>query len=89
MKDERGLFYYPSLQTRDTKMYVRENEGSIEFRLWSNDNPIIWDKHEWLPYDVIMEAAEEYKKRSSDRNPLSLYDLNVAQQLIKEDRITH
>ncbi|OEU69488.1 MAG: hypothetical protein BA863_14335 [Desulfovibrio sp. S3730MH75] len=89
MQDERGLYYYPSLQTRDTKMYVRENNGGIEFRLWSNENPVIWEKHEWLLYDVILEAAEEYKERGSDRNPLALYDLNVAKQLIKENKLIH
>ncbi|SMF15798.1 hypothetical protein [Desulfovibrio gilichinskyi] len=91
MKDERGLYYYPSLQTRETRMYVREDQhgGGIEFRLWSSENPVIWDKHEWLPYDVILEAAEEYKERGSDRNPLALYDLNVAKQLIKENKIIH
>ena len=89
MKDKRGLYYYPSLQTRETKMYVRENQGSIEFRLWSDENPVIWNKHEWLPYDVILDAAEEYKARSTDRNPLALYDMDVAKQLIKEDKDTH
>jgi hypothetical protein len=89
MKDELGLYYYPSLQTRDTRMYVRENNGVIEFRLWSRENPAIWKGHEWLPYDVIEKASEMYKEKGSDRNPLALYDLNVAKQLLKEDRTFH
>lgn len=89
MRDELGLYYYPSLQTKDTRMYVRENNGVIEFRLWSRENSEIWERHEWLPYDVIEKASELYKEQGSDRNPLALYDLNVAKKLIQDDRIIH
>lgn len=87
MKDTLGLYYYPSLQNRETRMYVRDNQGVVEFRLWNRDNPEIWDKHEWLPFDVIEKAAELYKERGTGRNPLALYDFEIAKQLIKEDSI--
>lgn len=89
MKDELGLYYYPSLQSRETRMYVRENEGIVEFRLWSKENPEIWKAHEWLPYDVVAKASEMYRERGSDRNPLALYDLEIAKKLIKDDITFH
>lgn len=83
MKDERGIYYHPSLQNKNTRMYVRDNNGIIEFRLWSADEPIIWEKHQWLPYDVIEKAAEMYKaERDSERNPTALYDIEVAKNLL-------
>lgn len=89
MKDELGLYYYPSLQSQDTRMYVRENNGVIEFRLWSRENPEIWERHEWLPYDVLEKASEMYKERGTDRNPLALYDYDIAKKLIMEDKTVH
>ncbi len=85
MKDERGIYYHPSLQDQGTRMYVRENEGRIEFRLWNPYHPEAWDKHGWLPYDVIEEAAAKYKERGTDRNPLALYDLAVAKRLLADE----
>jgi len=84
MKDERGLYYLPSLQTRTTRMYVRETDGVIEFRLWSGENPEIWERHEWIPLDVVRKAAELYK--NPERNPLGLYDLEVAKRLLQDDK---
>ena len=84
MKDERGLYYYPSLQNRDTRMYVRESDGVIEFRLWSAENPEIWERHEWIPLDVVRKAAKMYK--NPERNPLGLYDMDVARRLLRDDR---
>lgn len=86
MKDDRGLYYYPSMQSKNTRMYVRENNGQIEFRLWSSEQPEAWDKHQWLPMDVIKEAAKLYKEKGTDRNPLALYDLDVATRLIKDNK---
>lgn len=85
MKDERGLYYYPSMQTRDVRMYVRENEdGVIEFRMWSQQHPEAWEKHEWIPMEVIQTAARMYQNQ--DRNPLSLYDESVAKRLIEDEK---
>ncbi len=86
MKDDRGLYYYPSMQNKNTRMYVRENNGQVEFRLWSSEQPEAWEQHKWLPMDVIRQAAEMYKEKGSDRNPLALYDLDVATRLIRDDK---
>ena len=87
MKDARGIYYLPSLQKRDTRMYVRLNaSGKIEFRLFSEENPEIWEKHDWLTLDVIKQAAKMYKDLGrQDRNPLGLYDEDVAQRLITDE----
>lgn len=85
MKDERGLYYYPSMQTRDVRMYVRENEaGVVEFRMWNKDYAEVWDKHEWIPLEVVKTAARMYKNES--RNPMALYDEEVAKRLIEDER---
>jgi hypothetical protein len=86
MKDERGLYYYPSLQSRATRMYVREEAGTLLFRLWSDDNPAIWDKHGWITRQAVEQAAERYKERGQNRNPLGLYDLTIARRLVDDDR---
>ena len=84
MKDELGYYYAPTLQNPDVRMYVRDNNGSIEFRLWNRTEPIIWERHQWLPYEVIQKAAEMYKERNTDRNPMALYDLDVAMRILKD-----
>jgi len=85
VKDELGLYYYPSMQTRDVRMYVRQNqEGAVEFRMWNAQMSEVWAKHEWIPYEVVQTAARMYK--NEHRNPLALYDLDVARRLIEDDR---
>lgn len=84
MKDERGSYYTPSLQHPEVRMYVRENEGTIEFRMYNRQEPIIWEKHQWVPYPAIEQAAAMYKERGTGRNPLSLYDLDIAKKLLSE-----
>lgn len=86
MKDERGIYYLPSLQSRGTRMYVRENsDGKVEFRLFSEENPEIWENHDWLTLDVIQRAAKMYKDIGrQDRNPLGLYDKDVALRLLAD-----
>ncbi|SKA82404.1 hypothetical protein SAMN02745704_01551 [Paucidesulfovibrio gracilis DSM 16080] len=85
MKDERGLYYLPSMQDTDTRMYVRSVDGVIQFRLWNANHAEVWDRHEWLPFDVIEAAAEMYKERGAERNPLALYDVEIAKRLIKDE----
>ena len=82
MKDERGTYYTPSLQHPEVRMYVRDNDGVIEFRLFNPTEPIVWEKHQWVPYDAIRQAAEMYKERGTGRNPLALYDLDIAKTLL-------
>lgn len=83
MKDERGYYYTPSLQHPEVRMYVRDNNGVIEFRLYNPGEPIIWEKHQWVPYEAIRQAAEMYKERETGRNPLALYDIEIAKNLLK------
>lgn len=83
MKDERGYYYHPSLQDKDVRMYVRENEeGQLEFRLYNEYQPEIWDRHPWLSLDVIQQAAEMYRERGTDRNPMALYDEETARLVL-------
>ena len=85
MKDERGHYYTPSLQHPEVRMYVRENNQEIEFRLYNPKEPIIWEKHQWLPLSVIEAAAAQYKERETGRNPMSLYDIEIARKLLKDE----
>lgn len=83
MKDERGHYYTPSLQHPEVRMYVRDNNGTVEFRLYNPNEPVIWEKHQWVPYEAIRQAAEMYKERNAERNPLSLYDIDIAKSLLR------
>lgn len=84
MKDELGVYYTPSLQHPQVRMYVRKNQDEIEFRLYNPDEPIIWEKHQWVPYQAIEAAAVMFREKNTDRNPLALYDLNIARKLLEE-----
>lgn len=84
MKDERGFYYTPSLQHPEVRMYVRDNEGEIEFRMYNRAEPIVWEKHQWVPFAAIKAAAEMYKERETGRNPLALYDLDIAKKLLSD-----
>ena len=85
MKDQRGLYYYPSMQDHDVRMYVRESEeGALEFRLYNAKHPEVWERHEWIPMDVVRTAARMY--RNQERNPLALYDEDVAKRLVEDER---
>ena len=85
MKDERGHFYTPSLQHPDVRMYVRKGDDEVEFRLYNPKEPIIWEKHQWMPYSAIEQAAAMFRERGTDRNPMALYDLSIAKSLLGED----
>jgi hypothetical protein len=82
MRDHKGLYYYPNPANKKERMYVRENDGVIEFRLWNQDHPEIWEKHGWLDMDIIRRAARMYKGKGD--NPLKLYDLDIARALLRE-----
>ena len=85
MKDERGLYYYPNPQDITARVYVREGEEGVEFRLWHAKLDAMWEKHGWVPYGALKAAAEMYRERSTESDPLSLYDIQVARALIQED----
>ncbi|MDY6838511.1 MAG: hypothetical protein SWH78_11100 [Thermodesulfobacteriota bacterium] len=82
MKDDRGLYYYPFPQNKRVRMYVREIEGNILFRLWNTDDPALWDEHGWVPYDAIKQAAAMHNHKKFDPN--QAYDINVAKMLLKD-----
>ncbi len=84
MRDPKGIYYYPDPRNKRERMYVRENDGSIEFRLWNQDHPEVWEKHGWLDMDIIRRAAALYDKKKQD--PLKLYDLEIARSLLKQSR---
>jgi len=85
MKDEQGAYYYPNPAEKRVRMYVRERYGDVEFRLWNQEHSEIWERHDWLPYDAIEEAAREYAKRGSGADPLEMYDINVAKRLLADE----
>jgi hypothetical protein len=84
MKDEKGFYYHPDPADTETRVYVRKGPEGAEFRLWRKDRPDVWERHEWLSHQVITAAAAMYKERGRATDPLALYDLNVANALLKE-----
>lgn len=88
MKDDNGLYYYPDPSDTKTRVYVRESPAGIEFRMWRAEHPEVWERHEWLVYDVILAAVSMYKERGNDADPLAFYDLNVARALLKDEART-
>ena len=85
MQDARGLYYYPTPTNKKERMYVRERAGKMEFRLWNLERPQVWEQHDWLPYEVIEQAAARFK--GAGASPLTLYDLDIAMALIREERL--
>ncbi len=87
MKDERGKYYYPFPQNKKVRMYVREKDGMIHFRMWNSDDAKLWEEHGWIPHEAILQAAEMFEKRAdkkSDFDPNRAYDLDAAKALLKE-----
>lgn len=88
MKDALGLYYHPQPGNPKARVYVRRGPlQSIEFRLWQQDHPEVWEKHQWLSSDIIRSAASVYKQSgrgSEGSNPLLLYDEHVAKALLDE-----
>ena len=82
MQDDNGLYYNPFPLNRRVRTYVRQNEGRIEFRLWNQDDPKLWDEHGWVPYEAIKAAKNMYN--GGQFKPEDAYDLNLARALIKE-----
>ena len=58
MQDSLGVYYLPRPGIPAVRVYVRRGEsGEIEFRMWDQDHPEVWEKHQWLsgklqPYSV-------------------------------------
>jgi hypothetical protein len=84
MKDDRGLYYYPNPQSKGLKMYVRRFGDDIEFRLWSRDEPNLWEEHGWISHEAVVLAAKRFEKKAF--NPNQAYDIAVAKALLNEKR---
>ena len=86
MKDEKGVYYHAQPGNVKVRVYVRKND-EIEFRLWAAEHPEVWERHGWVPWSAICQAAELYKKeRNPNANPLNLYDCKVAAALLEDSR---
>ena len=84
MKDSRGVYYYPIPLNRRVKMYVREVDGVIEFRLHNEDDPKLYEEHGWITYEAARLASKMYK--GPGMNPLRLYDLDAAIYALKSEQ---
>lgn len=82
MKDDNGLYYYPNPGNKKIKMYVHQENDEIWFRMMKADDPKMWDEHGWVPYDAVVEASKLAENRQF--NPLLVYDIHVARELIRE-----
>ncbi len=83
MKDQYGIYYYPNPSNKKYKMYVRSNQGVVEFRLHNQDDPKLFEEHDWINYEMVKHAAAMYKSQGK-KNPLHLYDFDVALNVLKE-----
>ena len=86
MQDQRGIYYYPQPGDTTCRVYVRHGENKdVEFRLWLDSDPSVWERHQWLPQSVLAQADALYKaERNAKAAPLKLYDMNVARALLGE-----
>ena len=84
MKDDLGLYYFPFPQNKNVRMYVREKDGAVWFRLWNADDSKLWDEHGWVPYPAIKQAEAMYDGDGFD--PGKAYDLQAATALIDENK---
>lgn len=83
MKDENGLFYYPFPDNKRVRMYVKDNDGVICFRMWNADDAGLWEAHGWMPYRAIVEATRMSAPKHFD--PKQAYDIRVARELLQVD----
>jgi hypothetical protein len=84
MKDENGIYYYPFPDNKRVRMYVKDDEDVICFRLWSADDAELWKTHGWMPYRAILEASRMNTQKHFD--PKQAYDIRVARELLAENR---
>ncbi len=86
MKDKQGVYYYPVLENKNLRMYVRLGSDDVEFRMWDSNDKSLWDEHGWVPWTAIQQAAELYKKeRRKGAPPIHLYDIDIAIRLLKDE----
>lgn len=83
MKDNNGFYYYPFPENKRVRMYVKEEQNTIYFRLWNSDDTMLWQEHGWIPYEAVRQATEIYDNQSGF-DPAKTYDLNIAKAVLKE-----
>ena len=83
MKDRVGIYYYPFPDNKRVRMYVREKNGDVEFRMKNEDDPTIWNDHGWVPYGAIKQAQVLYANKGPF-DPQRAYDIQVAKTLIRD-----
>jgi len=83
MKDSVGIYYYPFPENKRVRMYVREKNGAVEFRMRNEDDPSVWTDHGWLAYDAIQQAQVLYAQRGQF-DPKRAYDIKIANVLIRD-----
>jgi hypothetical protein len=83
MKDNVGIYYYPFPENKRVRMYIREKNSEIEFRMKNQDDPSIWNDHGWIPYSAIQQAQVLYAQRGSF-DPGRAYDIKIAAVLIRD-----
>lgn len=83
MKDGVGIYYYPFPENKRVRMYVREKNGEVEFRMKNQDDPAIWNDHGWVPHGAIQQAQVLYDKRGRF-DPNRAYDIGIAKVLIRD-----
>ena len=83
MKDKIGIYYYPVPENKRVRMYVREKNEDVEFRMKNEDDPSVWNDHGWVPYVAIKQAQVLYEKRGRF-DPNRAYDIQIAKVLIRD-----
>ena len=83
MKDRVGIYYYPFPDNKRVRMYVREKDGAVEFRMKNDDDPSVWNDHGWVPHEAILQAQVLYGKRGRF-DPRRAYDIRIANALIQD-----
>ena len=84
MEDDRGRYYYPFPQNKHVRMYVRKGaQEELEFRLWNQDDPHMWEAHGWVPYSAVEQAKAMYKGGPFD--PQQAYDPLLAKETLGFD----
>lgn len=84
MKDDIGIYYYPNPSNKKIRMYVCEREGEVYFRMKNEDDPPMWEKHGWIPYDAVVSASLMTENKKF--NPLKVYDIALAEELLREKK---
>ncbi len=86
MKDKQGVYYYPVLENKNLRMYVRLGSDDVEFRMWDSNDKSLWEEHGWVPWTAIQQAAELYKEEGrKGAPPIHLYDIDIAIRLLKDE----